>query len=51
MPVKVRVRKGKFCVTEVDSGKTKKCYESKKKAQAYASVLNMRHAGIPPKEK
>uniref|UniRef100_A0A6M3IZL4 Uncharacterized protein n=1 Tax=viral metagenome TaxID=1070528 RepID=A0A6M3IZL4_9ZZZZ len=50
MPVKVRVRGNKFCVVEVDSGKSRKCYPSKKAAQKYATVLNMRHAGIPPKK-
>ena len=46
MPVKVKVRGGKFCVIEVDSGKTKKCYPDKKSAQKYASVLNLAHKGL-----
>ena len=50
MPVIVRVRKGKYCVLERDSKKVKKCYADKESANDYAAVLNMRHAGIPPKK-
>lgn len=46
MPVKVKVRGGKFCVIEVQGGKTKKCYPDKESAQDYATALNMAHKGL-----
>jgi len=46
MPVLVKVKGGKFCVVERDSGKTKKCYSSKEEAKDYATVLNMAHKGL-----
>jgi hypothetical protein len=46
MPVKVKVRGGKFCVIEVQGGKTRKCYPDKESAQSYATVLNLAHKGL-----
>ena len=46
MPTHIKVKDGKYCVVEVASGKTKKCYSSKKKAKAYNSALNMAHKGL-----
>jgi len=51
MPTIVRPRGDRFCVIERGTGKVKKCYPTKEKAQAYSSVLNMRHAGVPEKKK
>jgi hypothetical protein len=46
MPVKLKVKGGKFCVVEVDTGKVKKCYSSKSEAIPYLQVLNMAHKGL-----
>jgi hypothetical protein len=50
MPYKIKIKGGRYCVIVRDTGKTKKCYPDKESAQDYATVLNMRHAGIPPKK-
>lgn len=47
MPVVLKVRGGKYCVVERDTGRVKKCYANKEEAKDYLAVLNMTHAGIP----
>jgi len=46
MPVVMKVKNGKYCVVERDTGKTKKCYSEKAPALEYLQVLNMAHKGL-----